>query len=489
MISSLKGLPMDFKENKGYPFRKRYQRLLSVFCCLLITAACKTITEQRDSLRSPLEQSGYRQLTQEEQRNAFLQRLTIYPTDNPAVKLRTIGITIEDRPIQALLIDGPKTKTKTLRVMLVAAQHGNEISGSEALLVMAGNWVSGRDRARDIENMEILMVPAANPDGIANKRRVNAQGINLSTDYGVLRAPESTAVNKLLLEFKPDVVLDIHESALLKKKTLGAEGWLTDFEAQFECANNPNVNGALRRFTASVMLPEIIAAVQNQGLAANHYIGEITRTHQVITHGGLSAHNFRNKAGLLGAASFLVENRLDVSTGVYSTPRNIKERVRKQILSIKCFLLVCQRRLDQLKTISDQAREHCGNTRQIALQPVYVGMPEKQRIDIPLRSISTGNLVMHQFEYRGVVSSGPEVASPQAYLFCSKLDYFEDWLRKQGVPFHRGRSNQNRPCLKAVVQETNGCLLPLYLEKESASSILKRLPFDGFTDIRISKED
>ena len=51
------------------------------------------------------------------------------------------------------------------------------------------------------------------------------------------------------MDFKPHVVLDIHESAILKKKSLGAEGWLTDFEAQFQCANHPNVNNALQTFT------------------------------------------------------------------------------------------------------------------------------------------------------------------------------------------------------------------------------------------------
>ncbi|WP_320042542.1 hypothetical protein [uncultured Desulfobacter sp.] len=68
------------------------------------------------------------------------------------------------------------------------------------------------------ENAEILIIPAGNPDGIQNKRRVNAQKINLSTDYGLLAAPESTALNNRLMEFKPHAALDIHESANTQKK-------------------------------------------------------------------------------------------------------------------------------------------------------------------------------------------------------------------------------------------------------------------------------
>ncbi|WP_321416773.1 hypothetical protein [uncultured Desulfobacter sp.] len=68
------------------------------------------------------------------------------------------------------------------------------------------------------ENAEILIIPAGNPDGIQNKRRVNAQKINLSTDYGLLAAPESTALNNRLMEFKPMRPLIFMNLQILKKK-------------------------------------------------------------------------------------------------------------------------------------------------------------------------------------------------------------------------------------------------------------------------------
>jgi hypothetical protein len=231
-----------------------------------------------DGLYTPLEQNDYKRLTGTEERSEYLKKLSPHPSDKISVQYRILGKTINQLPIEALLIKFSEyenhKKPQKLRIMLMAAQHGSEISGCEALLLITGNWVSGRDRPEWMKHIEFLIIPAVNPDGIQNKKRVNAQGVNLSTDYGVLAAPESTVVNTALMEFKPHVVLDIHESALLKKKSLGAEGWLTDFEAQFEYANNPNIDEELQQFSADVMLPQILMAVREKGLRADRYIGE-----------------------------------------------------------------------------------------------------------------------------------------------------------------------------------------------------------------------
>ncbi|MCP5535216.1 MAG: hypothetical protein H7A51_03155 [Akkermansiaceae bacterium] len=449
-------------------------------CFLVLTSTVPA--EASEKLNSPLEQSNYQQLSGAAKRSEYLQRLVAYPSGEITVQLRILGKTVNQHPIEALHIEtgereNPKSEKK-LRVMLLAAQHGSEISGCEALLVMVGNWTTGRNRPDWLRNMEILIVPAANPDGIENKKRVNARGVNLSTDYGLLAAPESTALNKALMEFKPHVVLDVHESAVLKKKSLGAEGWLTDVEAQFEYANNPNVDKPLQDFSATVMLPRILKTVRSNGLRANHYFGEITRTHQNITHGGLSAHNFRNKAGLLGALSFLLENRLDTSTGTYPTPRNIKERVRKQMLCIDVFLAVCNQHSKQLIDLSERARSSCQMTRTTWLQPAYVQDPAMPMIEIPLRRVDTGELVTHRFKYLKNIASGPATDMPEVYRFFSQLDYFADWLDKQGIAWSHYRVQGKPRCIEAKVAGQNGRLLPLFLESNSASSILRRLPFD-----------
>ncbi|MFO7569896.1 MAG: M14 family zinc carboxypeptidase [Smithellaceae bacterium] len=434
-------------------------------------------------LSTPLEASAFQRLTMEAERSEYLRALTQYPAKRLTVQLQAIGETVQKRPMEALLVQARDPQEDAsgvpLRVLLLGGQHGNEVSGSEALLIFARQWLTRVETDGSPFAMTLLIVPAVNPDGIANKRRVNAQGVNLSTDYGLLQAPESTAINRLLVEFQPHVVLDIHESALLKKKTLGAEGWLTDFEAQFEYANNPNVNGDLKTFTSDVLLPAILKNVESKGLAAHRYFGEITRTDQVVQHGGLSAHNFRNKAGIHGAVSFLLENRLDPSIGVYPTPRNIRERVEKQLLAIDAFLSVCQAHAGQIVALTESARNSgAQESRKVFLQPEYGILPAQPTIDIALRRLESNEKVMHRFRYRGEIIAGPVSMAPKRYVFMSHIGFFRQWLVKQGIPFAEGASPEQAPYVTAEVNSVNGRFLPLFLEPASASSILGRLPFD-----------
>ena len=91
-------------------------------------------------------------------------------------------------------------------------------------------------------------------------------------------------------------------------------------------------------------------------LPARREIGEINRIDQPITHGGLAIGNLRSMAGTRGCVGCLVENRLDPSYGSYPTPGNIKERVKKQCLSIEAFLQSCHDYRRQIISVSQQAR-------------------------------------------------------------------------------------------------------------------------------------
>ena len=463
--------------------------LLLLSCAL--SCSSRTAGKGASALYTPLETSQFQERTTAEERSEFLYEMAQYPSERFSVRRQTIGKSVENRPIEALLIQprhpAGDTATKPLRILLLGAQHGSEISGCEALLAFAAELTTGLERKAppltpalnpDRPAMTFLIVPAVNPDGIANKRRVNADGINLSTDYGALRAPESIAVNRLLMDVTPRGVLDIHESAILKKKSLGAEGWLTDFEAQFECANNPNVNKALQDFTFDVMLPELLEKVNARGLHANRYIGEITSTGQLIRHGGLSAHNFRNKAGIMGAASFLLENRLDPSTKTYPTPRNIRVRFRKQLLCIHTFVSVCQAHAGRIISLTENARRSAP-TQRVWLKPEYGPLKDQTAIDIALCRRDSNERVMHHFEYHGDIRSGPAFTPPKRYLFLSHTDFFRKWLSRQGIGFTDCPDKYKRPCIAAAVTNQNGQILPLFLEPASKSAIIGRLPFDA----------
>lgn len=398
-------------------------------------------------LPTPLEERDYQALPNSHQIGAFLQRLADY---SPKAELLTYGRSAGDRPLMALLLSNDfqflrqgESAPGKLKVLLVGGQHGTEPSGSEALQSLARDIAWGSVPSV-LEHLDLIVIPNSNPDGRDASRRVNAGGVNLSTDYVLLSQPETQALVRLLDRFRPHVLLDVHESAVLKKKSLGAQGYLTDFEAQFEFANHPNVAPELRLFAAHVFLPELLDAVNALGLPAQHYIGEITSIHQPITHGGISLRNLRNYAGMQGVFSFLVENRLD-PPGDWPSWRNIQVRVAKQRICLLAFLeKLIEFRENLLRRIAHNLNHP--NPTLVALRAFYAPSPSQPKIKISLRRLQSGEGVTREFAYHGQIVAKEWVFRPKAYAITAHQRELAQLLDRHNIDYRRITHTQSARC-------------------------------------------
>ncbi|NIS60506.1 MAG: hypothetical protein GTO13_07370 [Proteobacteria bacterium] len=392
-------------------------------------------------LLTGLERNGYTRLTSSSEISGFLAELSSRYTSAERVTIATSAL---GSPVEALLIsseldrfkDGNSDSDK-ITVMLVGSQHGTETSGAEALLLVARDVLEAKLGSYR-EDMDFVFIPNSNPDGRNLERTKNGNGININRNYTILSEPESRGIINAMHRWRPEVVLDVHESAVLKKKSLARQGYLTDFEAQFEAANNPNVDRGIRIFSFKRLLPEIIARVKARGLAAQRYVKEITSIHQPITHGGLTLRNLRNMAGMLGAFSFLLENRLDPSTGTYPTPRNIRVRVSKQYLSIMSFLESCRTHRSEMATLSRNARMKWKNPHDEAplyLAFSYVADPNQPEITLPLRKIDTGELIRNTFRYHGSVESHTPMVLPSSYVITDYQELIREILSRNHIHY------------------------------------------------------
>jgi hypothetical protein len=130
-----------------------------------------------------------------------------------------IGTSVRGVPIQAWHVStaGPHRPT----VVLIASMHGDERAVASIL-------TSLRD-GRRVRNLDLWVVPNANPDGRAAHRRWNARGVDLNRNYPVHwkrvsgryhggRAPASEPETKALMRFltriDPDYVLSFHQPLL-----------------------------------------------------------------------------------------------------------------------------------------------------------------------------------------------------------------------------------------------------------------------------------
>ncbi|MFZ5569072.1 MAG: M14 family zinc carboxypeptidase [Thermodesulfobacteriota bacterium] len=430
--------------------------------CLTIGFLLSFIPAARaaEPLQTALEAGQYQELSKNEAIIDFLTRLA---GSSDKAELVWAGRSAGQRPIVGLWAGKtPPRSGKTrdantrLTVMLLGSQHGSEPSGAEVLQIVARELVQG-ELTRHLEQFNFILVPVSNPDGFDRKMRVNANGINLSTDFALISQPETRAVVGLLNRFQPDILLDIHESAILKKKSLGRQGYLTDFEAQFECANHAMIDGDMRGYSVDVFLPELIADIQGKGLAANRYIGEITDIHQPIQHGGLSLRNLRNYAGFRGIFSWLLENRLD-PPGAYPTPRNIKGRVEKQYLCVASFLDRIRLHREKIAGFTARHGADAPDTvpeRKLYLNSHYAAHPTIPGIDIPLRRRDTNELETVTFPYHGAVVTEKPIFLPAAYAVTAEHDWIGGLLDLHGIRYDVIVQPESRPGTRMAVTRIN----------------------------------
>lgn len=405
--------------------------------------------------------------------SAFLHALAAQFTN---VAVLAVGTSVNNQPLEVLLVPavgrafaGTNDLCRPLTFFLLGTQHGMEPAGGEALALLARALAAQPD-----PHAQFIIMPDVNPDGRDVHRRVNANRVNLSTDFLDLSQPETRAVMRVLRTFRPHVLLDVHESAALKKHSLGAEGFLIDFETQFEPANNPNVDQGLRVLMFHTLLPEVLQRVQRTGVPAQRYLGEITSTTQTLTHGGLSLRNLRNMAGVMGTCAFLLENKLDASTGTYPTPRNLAARVQKQLISIRAFCQTCIAHREQILATTASARELWDNPplgHTVWLSWRYIpARTDAQRI-VPLVRITDGAQVQLAFPYHGMIEPRDPVSLPRAYLIPlthRRLAWLQQHRFALEGPYHG--------YFKIPTSQPGGLLLPLVLEATQAGALPHALP-------------
>lgn len=126
------------------------------------------------------------------------------------------GHSVEGRPIHfSVHGDGPRV------VLFMASIHGSEGAGTPLLEEMARHLQKNPDTLR---GATAILLPVANPDGLARGDRLNIHGVDLNRNFPAdnrrdtkrsglapLSEPESRALHALILARQPDVIVSIHQ--------------------------------------------------------------------------------------------------------------------------------------------------------------------------------------------------------------------------------------------------------------------------------------
>lgn len=393
-------------------------------------------------LATPLENHRYQRYSSSAEVAGYLAGLAAAAPAH--LRLQTIGCSAQGRPLLALICSRSATPSlKKLRIMMVGSQHGgSEAAGCEALLLLAQSIADGELREL-LDDFEFMLIPNANPDGRDADSSRNGNDVNINRDYVLLTQPESCALDAAVIDFAPDVILDAHESASYKRKTLGREGYLTDFEAQFDIANTPAIPSTIRAYLEHTLLPSLLQAVASRGLRAQRYIREITSITQPLTHGGFTIRKFRNKAGIRGPLTLLLETPMEPKAGQYPTHRNIGVRVEKQCLCMHAFITcVVARALEIRATIVAAATE--SPPTDLALNARYIPNGANPETVVSLRRRDTGAPIEIAFPDHRAMVIQDFVAVPRYYVISAHCQLFAALLARHRIAFEVLTRRQTR---------------------------------------------
>lgn len=359
---------------------------------------------------------------------AYLTRLAAGTT---RARCLSLGHSVRGQALVALHCGQPTPGA--LRVLLVGSHHGgSEPAGGEALLTIARDLLYG-DLSALLERFEFMLVPNVNPDGRDTGSARNANEVNLNRDYGVLSQPETQAMNALLLAWRPHIVLDAHESAALKRHTLGVEGYLTDFDCQLDIANHP-ASTAAQQALATELMQLTLLEVRAAGLRAQRYIKEISSIRKPMTHGGMAIGRFRNKAALYGALSLLLETPKLPKEDIYPSYQNITERMAQQRLCLRSFLRVVARSPVAQGGVQEAVTGlHAGMS--LSLSGQYQVNPHEPVRWIDLRRYPSREPIQLPFANHGQLRPGPSVVVPTTYYITEHMAVFARTLDAHGLRY------------------------------------------------------
>ena len=126
----------------------------------------------------------------------------------------SLGQSSRGRTIAMARVCDPDVDPRSLKkLLIIARQHGSEPSGTEATLALL-RYLATADGVRErglLRRVALLVVPMANPDGADSHSRCNARGADLNRDWAALSQLETRAIEAAFLDWRPNVVMDLHE--------------------------------------------------------------------------------------------------------------------------------------------------------------------------------------------------------------------------------------------------------------------------------------
>lgn len=315
------------------------------------------------------------QFTTQTEMSAWLQSLAGKASEGQRLDVTTIGTSQRGLPVLALIAaQGQSTQATALNsngkptVLLVGQQRGDEPAGAEALLTIARELGKGGLLSPLLQQINIIIVPRANPDAAQSATPLTADGTDLTHDHLTLSSPEAQALAKLARNYRPVAVVDLREFA-------AAGPFLQKFQAVqrydllLQPAATPNNHEFIIKAAREWLANPVRSALDQADLSNEWYYETSTQPgDRSLSMASTAAESLSNTSSLKNAASILIASR-----GSDLNRLHIQRRVHSLVTATNSVLRSAAAKAKNLHQVEsfvtrDIASQACRNTMTIQSQ-------------------------------------------------------------------------------------------------------------------------
>lgn len=274
------------------------------------------------------------------------------PSGTTRTRLLNLGMSQRGEPILGVVATrAANTDPSTLEssgrptVVLIGQQHGDEPAGGEALLVISRELAQGLLEPL-LDRINVIVVPRANPDGVAASTRFTANGVDMNRDHLLLNTPEARALAQVVNDYRPILVVDAHEYTVVGRY-LQKFNAIQRYDALLQYSTTANYPEFLTKASQEWYHQPMVAALKDQGLSSDwYYTTPTSPDDKRISMGGTQPDTGRNVNGLKNTVSLLIETR-----GVGIGRMHIQRRVHAQVTAISSALRSTAARAENLEQV------------------------------------------------------------------------------------------------------------------------------------------
>ncbi len=403
---------------------------------LLLPLLPAAATARFDSPQTVAETSGYSATSSHAQVVDFCERLSKF---SPLVRLGELGKSGEGRKLPLVILADPPlstpeqaAKSGKLVVLAIANIHAGEVDGKEALLMLARDLATAKDKAL-FKDLVVVFAPIFNADGNEKMSkehrreqngpaegvgiRENAAGLDLNRDYIKLESPEVRALVRILNKWNPSIFIDCHTT----------NGSYHRFTITYEGPVCPAGDAKLIELTRGELLPDVGKRLEKRSGYHSFFYGNFSRdrtrweTVPAIPRYGTHYVGLRHCVGILSESYSYAPFR-DRVLGTRAFVRSILEYAADNKDKLRAAIRESRNEKDTI------ALRH--RMKPLPQRSTILGFEEIRRDG---KTLATKTPKDYTVDYYGVAEPTLPVRRPFGYLIPSSRRHIVENLQRHGI--------------------------------------------------------